>query len=110
MRDGDATMPKIARAIVLRHIDLEGTVLRYSRFRCSVAIWIAPSALSDDAGVVAIPRHLGRSCLASGPAKARVHNSRRSTAERDFSGGTTVDIHGGTISPGSPRGAAPLYV
>jgi len=45
MRDRDATMPKIDCAIVLRHIDLEGTVLRYSRFQCSVAMWIAPGAL-----------------------------------------------------------------
>jgi hypothetical protein len=35
-------MLRIDCAIVLRHIDLEDTVLRDNRFRFSEAIWVAP--------------------------------------------------------------------
>jgi len=35
-------MPRIDCAIVLRHIDLEDTVLRDNRFPSSETIWVAP--------------------------------------------------------------------
>jgi len=110
MRDRDATMPKIDCAIVLRHIDLEGTVLRYSRFQCSVAMWIAPGALDPTTQAsLRSPRTWGGHALQVVPRKRERMTPAGPPLSAISAAGTIVDMHGGTISAGSPpRGGAAL--